>query len=373
MRIGVPKEIKADEYRVGIMPVGVETLVKAGHSVLIESQAGVGCGFSDDDFAAAGATIVSSARDVFAADLVMKVKEPQTAELALFRPGQIIFTYFHFAADRALTEACLAAKITAIAYETIKDRKGTLPLLTPMSEVAGKMSIQEGAKYLEKPMSGRGILLGGVPGVPPAHVVVLGGGIVGTNAAKVAAGLGANVVLMDVSVDRLRYLDDVMPANVTTLYSDAYNIRENLKLADLVIGAVLIPGAKAPRLVTREHLKTMKNGAVIVDVAIDQGGCVETSRPTTHKDPTYIVEGVVHYCVTNMPGAVGRTSTIALCNATLPYAARIATHGVEEAAAADAGLAEGINVMRGRLTSAAVAESFGMKHSPLYFSKMPPE
>ena len=358
MRIGVPREIKADEYRVGIMPVGVETLAQAGHRVLIESNAGVGCGFNDDDFAAAGATIVGSAAEVFAADMVMKVKEPQPAELALFRPGQIIFTYFHFAADRALTEACLKAKITAVAYETIKDRRGTLPLLTPMSEVAGKMSIQEGAKYLEKPMSGRGILLGGVPGVPPAHVVVLGGGVVGTNAAKVAAGLGANVVLMDVSVDRLRYLDDVMPANVTTLYSDAYNIRENLRLADLVVGAVLIPGAKAPRLVTREQLTTMKNGAVIVDVAIDQGGCFETSRPTTHKDPTYIVEGVVHYCVTNMPGAVGRTSTIALCNATLPYALTIANKGYAKAAADDAGLAEGVNLASGRVAYKAVAETF---------------
>jgi alanine dehydrogenase len=354
------------------MPVGVETLTKAGHAVLIESNAGVGCGFSDDDFAAAGATIVGGAAEVFAADMVMKVKEPQPAELALFRPGQIIFTYFHFAADGSLTEACLKAKITAVAYETIKDRRGTLPLLTPMSEVAGKMSIQEGAKYLEKPMSGRGILLGGVPGVPPAHVVVLGGGVVGTNAAKVAAGLGANVVLMDVSVDRLRYLDDVMPANVTTLYSDAYNIRENLKLADLVIGAVLIPGAKAPRLVTREQLTTMKNGAVIVDVAIDQGGCFETSRPTTHKDPTYIVGGVVHYCVTNMPGAVGRTSTIALCNATLPYAVRLANLGFEEAAMADPGLAEGINMTGGRLTSAAVAESFGMNAHGLNLAGDPP-
>ena len=360
MKIGVPKEIKSDEYRVAIMPVGVETLVRAGHSVMLESNAGMGCGFDDADYQSAGAAIVATADEIFAgSDMIMKVKEPQPAEVGKFKRGQIIFTYFHFAAEPELTRLCVKSGITAIAYETIKDKKGTLPLLTPMSEVAGKMSIQEGAKYLEKPMSGRGILLGGVPGVPPAHVVVLGGGVVGTNAAKVAAGLGANVVLMDVSADRLRYLDDVMPANVTTLYSDAYNIRENLKLADLVIGAVLIPGAKAPRLVTREQLKTMKNGAVIVDVAIDQGGCFETSRPTTHQVPTYIVEGVVHYCVTNMPGAVGRTSTIALCNATLPYAVKIA-NDYRKAAAADAGLAEGINMTNGRVTNAAVADAVGM-------------
>ncbi|MBC7785696.1 MAG: alanine dehydrogenase [Burkholderiales bacterium] len=366
MRIGIPKEVKADEYRVGIMPVGVDTLVRAGHEVIVEALAGVGSGFADEDYLAAGAMMVSSAAEVFdRADMIMKVKEPQAGEMKLFRAGQIVFTYFHFAASEQLTQACLNAQITAVAYETIKDKKGTLPLLTPMSEVAGKMSIQEGAKYLEKPMSGRGILLGGVPGVPPAHVVVLGGGIVGTNAAKVAAGLGANVVLMDVNVDRLRYLDDVMPANVTTLYSDRYNIKENLKLADLVIGAVLIPGAKAPRLVTRDQLSTMKNGSVIVDVAIDQGGCVETSRPTTHQEPTYIVDGVVHYCVTNMPGAVGRTSTIALCNATLPYAMKIASLGIQKAAAADPGLAEGVNMHAGSVTNLAVAEALGLKCQPL--------
>ena len=360
MRIGIPKEIKSDEYRVGLLPVGAETLVRAGHEVIIEAGAGMGSGFADEDYAAAGAKLVEFPDAIFDTDMIVKVKEPQPSEITRFRPGQIVFTYFHFAAAEALTRGCLQSRITAIAYETIKDRKGTLPLLTPMSEVAGKMSIQEGAKYLEKPMSGRGILLGGVPGVPPAHVVVLGGGVVGTNAAKVAAGLGANVVLMDVNVDRLRYLDDVMPANVTTVYSDAYNIRENLKLADLVIGAVLIPGAKAPRLVTREQLKTMKNGSVIVDVAIDQGGCIETSRPTTHKEPTFIVEGVVHYCVTNMPGAVGRTSTQALCNATLPYALKIANLGYEKACAADAGLAEGLTMVNGKLTSAVIADALGM-------------
>jgi alanine dehydrogenase len=367
MRIGVPKEIKSDEYRVGIIPAGVQTLTAAGHEVLIEEGAGAGSGFDDVDYVQAGARMVAKTTDIFACDMIMKVKEPQPGEIGLYRPGQIIFTYFHFAANEPLTRGCLDSRITAIAYETIRDKKGTLPLLTPMSEVAGKMSIQEGAKYLEKPMSGRGILLGGVPGVPPAHVVVLGGGVVGTNAAKVAAGLGANVVLMDVNIDRLRYLDDVMPANVTTLYSDAYNINENLKLADLVIGAVLIPGAVAPRLVRREHLKTMKNGSVIVDVAIDQGGCIETSRPTTHKDPTYIIDGVVHYCVANMPGAVGRTSTMALCNATMPYALRIANNGYVKAAAADPGLADGINMADGRLTFAPVAEAFGMKCEPMKF------
>ena len=366
MRVGVPKEVKADEYRVAMIPSGAEQLVRAGHEVCVEHNAGVGSGFTDDDYTRAGATVVATAAEVFSrAEMIVKVKEPQPAEIGMFRPGQIAFTYFHFAADKELTEACVRARITAIAYETIKDRKGTLPLLTPMSEIAGKMSIQEGAKYLEKPMMGRGILLGGVPGVAPAHVVVLGGGVVGTNAAKVAAGLGANVFIMDINLERLRYLDDVMPANVHTLYSDPHTIREQLRLADLVVGAVLIPGAKAPRLVTRQDLVAMKNGSVIVDVAIDQGGSVETARPTTHQQPTYVVEGVVHYCVTNMPGAVGRTSTIALCNATLPYAVKIANKGYEKAAAEDAGLGEGINLVGGRIINAAVAESLNMKAQPM--------
>src|SRR3954467_15699079 len=366
MRVGVPKEIKADEYRVGMMPVGAETLSKAGHQVFVETQAGVSSGFTDDMYKSAGATILPKLEDVFAqAEMIVKVKEPQPREISLFRPGQIVFTYFHFAASSELTQACLESGITAIAYETIKDRKGTLPLLTPMSEIAGKMSIQEGAKYLEKPMMGRGILLGGVPGVAPADVVILGAGVVGTNAAKVAAGLGANVWLMDVNLERLRYLDDVMPANVHTVFSDPHTIRDHLLQADLVVGAVLIPGAKAPRLVTKQHLKEMKNGSVIVDVAIDQGGCIETARPTTHKDPTYVVEGVVHYCVTNMPGAVGRTSTIALCNATLPHAIKIANKGYEKAAAEDPGLAEGINLVEGKVTYAAVAESLNLRHEPL--------
>lgn len=362
MIIGVPREVKSDEYRVALMPVGAETLIKAGHQVFIEMHAGEGSGFTDAEYVAAGAALVDTAKEVFdKAEMIIKVKEPQPQEMALFKPGQIAFTYFHFAASEKLTKACLDAKIIAIAYETIRDKKGTLPLLTPMSEIAGKMSIQEGAKYLEKPMSGRGILLGGVPGVAPAHVVILGGGVVGTNAAKVAAGLGANVVLMDVSLDRLRYLDDVMPANVTTLYSDPQNIRDNLKLADLVIGAVLIPGAIAPRLVTREQLGLMKAGSVIIDVAIDQGGCIETSKPTTHQNPTYIVDGVVHYCVANMPGAVGRTSTNALCNATLPYAVKIANKGYLKAAQDDAGLAEGVGTVDGRVTHSSIADTFGLK------------
>jgi alanine dehydrogenase len=366
MRVGVPKEIKSDEYRVGMMPVGAETLSKAGHEVFIEAGSGIASGFPDEDYVAAGAKIVSSAAEVFdKAEMIVKVKEPQSAEIGLFKPGQIIFTYFHFAAAPEMAQGCLESEIIAIAYETIKDRQGRLPCLTPMSEIAGKMSIQEGAKYLEKPMMGRGILLGGVPGVAPAFVVVLGAGVVGTQAAKVAAGLGADVSLMDINLERLRYLDDVMPKNVKTIYSDAHTVREHLLRADLVIGAVLIPGAKAPRLVTRKDLTSMKNGSVIVDVAVDQGGCVETTRPTTHANPTYVVEGVVHYCVANMPGAVGRTSTIALCNATLPYALRIANKGYEKAAAEDPGLGEGINLVRGRVTNPAVAESLHMQFQPL--------
>jgi alanine dehydrogenase len=365
VRVGVPKEVKPDEYRVAMMPVGAHQLTKAGHEVIVEHGAGVSSGFSDDDYVKVGAKIGGSAAEVFQSDMIVKVKEPQPAEIGMFRPGQIIFTYFHFAADKELTQACMEAEITAIAYETIKDKKGTLPLLTPMSEIAGKMSIQEGAKYLEKPMMGRGILLGGVPGVEPAHVVILGGGVVGTNAAKVAAGLGANVIIMDINLDRLRYLDDVMPANVHTVFSDPHTVRQHLLEADLIVGAVLIPGAKAPRLVTKADLKDMKNGAVIVDVAIDQGGCIETARPTTHQQPTYVVDGVVHYCVTNMPGAVGRTSTIALCNATLPYALRIASKGYEKAAAEDPGLGEGINLVGGRVTNSAVAESLHLQHQPL--------
>jgi alanine dehydrogenase len=359
--VGIPKEIKTDEYRVAIIPVGVEELTRAGHRVLIQAGAGQGSGISDEQYAAHGAIIVPDARTIWEeADLVVKVKEPLPEEWPLLRPGQIVFTYFHFAADEALTRAVMASGITAIAYETIRNAQGQLPLLTPMSEVAGRMSIQEGAKYLERPYEGRGILLGGVPGVLPAHVVILGGGVVGANAAKVAAGLGANVTILDINLDRLRYLDDVMPKNVTTLFSDRHNILDSLTRADLLIGAVLIPGAKAPCLVRREDLKRMPPRAVIIDVAIDQGGCVETSRPTTHSHPTYIVDEVVHYCVTNMPGAVGRTSTYALTNGTLPYILQLVNKGFEQAIREDPGLAQGVNIHRGRITNPAVASTYGL-------------
>ncbi len=365
MIVGVPREIKSDEYRVGMIPVGVEELTKAGHTVLVERGAGLGSGLMDDEYAHHGAQIVDDPALIFSrADMLVKVKEPQPDEIPRIRPGQILFTYFHVAASRELTDRLLETRCVAVAYETITDRHGRLPLLTPMSEVAGKMSIQEGAKYLERPMQGRGILLGGVPGVEPATVVILGGGVVGTNAAKVAAGLEARVIIMDVNIDRLRYLDDVMPANVHTIYSDAHTIRRYVVEADLVIGAVLIPGAKCPMLIDRAHLKTMKQGAVIVDVGVDQGGCCETTRPTTHSNPTYEVDGVLHYAVTNMPGAVGRTSTFALTNATLSYAIRLANLGYKAAAKADPGLANGINLQEGRVTNQAVADTFGMEHRP---------
>ena len=316
----------------------------------------------DQQYADQGAEIVPSAEDVWKnADLIVKVKEPLPVEWPLMRPGQIVFTFFHFAADENLTRAVMASGITAIAYETIRDAKGTLPLLTPMSEVAGRMSIQEGAKYLEKPFDGRGILLGGVPGVLPANVVILGAGVVGANAAKVASGLGANVTILDVNLDRLRYLDDVMPPNVTTLYSDRHNILDSLSRADLLIGAVLIPGAKAPHLVRREDLKRMPPRAVIIDVAIDQGGCIETSHPTTHSQPTYIVDDVVHYCVTNMPGAVGRTSTYALTNVTLPYVLQLTRKGLDQAIADNPALRQGVNIHRGKVTNPAVAATFGFE------------
>jgi alanine dehydrogenase len=365
MVVGVPREIKADEYRVALLPVGAEELSGAGHTVLVESGAGLGSGIADALYEAAGAKIVASAAEVWSrAELVVKVKEPQPSEWPLLRPAQVLFTYFHFAADEALTTAMLKAGITAIAYETLRDAKGSLPLLTPMSEVAGRMSIQEGAKYLERPQEGRGILLAGVPGVAPAEVAILGGGVVGSNAAKVAAGLGASVRILDVNLDRLRYLDDIMPPNVITLYSDRHTILESLERADLVIGAVLIAGARAPRLVRKSDLSRMKQGSVIVDVAIDQGGCVETSRPTTHGSPTYLVDGVVHYCVTNMPGAVGRTSTYALNNVTLPYTLQLANHGWRNVAAMSPGVAEGVNIVRGRVTNQAVADTFGLTYTP---------
>jgi len=330
--------------------------------VLVQAGAGHGSGIPDDRYASSGAEIVPDAASIWdQADMIVKVKEPLTDEWPLMRDGQTVFTYFHFAADERLTRAVMASGITAVAYETIKDTKGNLPLLTPMSEVAGRMSIQEGAKYLERPQQGRGILLAGVPGVAPANVVVLGGGIVGANAAKVAAGLGATVVLLDINLDRLRYLDDVMPPNVTTLFSDRHAILECISRADLVIGAVLIPGARTPMLIRRDDLGRMLPRAVIIDVAIDQGGCIETSRPTTHANPTYIVDDVVHYCVTNMPGAVGRTSTYALANVTLPYALQLANKGVEKACKDNPGLSQGVNVRRGKITNAAVAETFGVE------------
>ncbi len=361
MIVGIPKEVKRDEYRVAILPVGVEELARAKHRVLVQRGAGVGSGLPDELYQQQGAELVDTPEEIFGqADLILKVKEPLAQELPLIRRGQVLFTYFHLAADRQLTERLLASGATAVAYETLRDEHGRLPLLTPMSEVAGRMSIQEGAKYLERPQMGRGILLGGVPGVAPAHITILGGGIVGANAAKVAAGFGADICLLDVNMDRLRYLDDVMPANVDALFSDRHTIREQLARADLVVGAVLIPGAKAPRLIERDDLKLMKPGSVIIDVAIDQGGCVATSRPTTHSEPVYLVDDVLHYCVTNMPGAVGRTSTYALCNVTLPWALQIANRGLPAAAQSLRPIATAVNIMDGELTNRAVAETFGM-------------
>lgn len=363
MIIGVPKEIKRDEYRVAMLPVGVEELTRAGHRVLVESGAGLGSGLLDEQYEAAGARLMNDVDELFGtADMIVKVKEPMVDEWPRLRQGQILFTYLHFAADRKLTEAVLASGCTAVAYETLRDDQGRLPLLTPMSEVAGRMSIQEGAKYLERPQMGRGILLGGVPGVAPANIAVLGGGVVGANAAKVAAGFGANIGLLDVNMDRLRYLDDVMPPNVDCLFSDRHTVREQLAKADLVIGAVLIPGAKAPRLIEADDLKLMKPGSVIIDVAIDQGGCVATSRPTTHSEPVYMVDQVLHYCVTNMPGAVGRTSTYALCNVTLPWVLQIANRGILAAAQTLKPVARAINMHAGKITYRAVADTFDLAY-----------
>lgn len=363
MIVGVPREIKPDEYRVAMLPVGVEELTRRGHHVVMEPGAGLGSGLPDHDYLRAGAEMVSTAEEVFAqADMIVKVKEPQPSEWELIRSGQIVFTYFHFAANRKLTEAILATGATAVAYETLSDERGRLPLLTPMSEVAGRMSIQEGAKYLERPQMGRGILLGGVPGVAPAKITILGGGVVGANAARIAAGFQADVAILDINLDRLRYLDDVMPANVDCLYSDRHTIRDQLARADLVVGAVLIPGAKAPRLVDEDDLKGMQAGSVIIDVAIDQGGCIASSRPTSHAEPTFIVDDVVHYCVTNMPGAVGRTSTFALCNATLSWVLEIAERGIERAASDLPPMARAVNMHAGKVTNKAVAETFGLEY-----------
>jgi alanine dehydrogenase len=364
MLIGIPKEIKHDEYRVGLLPVGAEELTRAGHHVLVETGAGAGSGLNDERYASHGAEIVATPDEIYGrAEMIVKVKEPQECECKMLRRGQIVFTYFHLAADRKLTEDLLASGMTAVAYETLRDNQGRLPLLTPMSEVAGRMSVQEGAKYLERPQMGRGILLGGVPGVEPAHITILGGGVVGANAARIAAGFRASIGILDVNMDRLRYLDDVMPPNVTVLFSDRETVREQLRLADLVIGSVLVPGAKAPRLIEKEDLKLMKPGSVIIDVAIDQGGCVATSRPTTHSNPTYLVDEVLHYCVTNMPGAVGRTSTYALCNVTLPWALQIANRGLAVAAETLPPVARAINLYEGEVTNQAVAETFEMKYN----------
>jgi alanine dehydrogenase len=366
MIVGVPTEIKRDEYRTAMVPAGVELMRKAGHRVIMQRDAGIGSGIFNEDYQAFGAEIVDTAEEVFErAEMVCKVKEPQADEIKLLKPKHTLFTYFHFAASRELTDGVISSGCTAVAYETIEDRNGRLPLLTPMSEVAGKMSIQEGAKYLEKPMMGRGILLGGIPGVEPANVLIIGGGIVGTNAAKVAAGLGAHVIVMDVDLYRLRELSDVMPPNVQTIYSTADAIRRHISEADLVVGAVLIPGARCPTLIPRDYLKLMKPNAVIVDVGVDQGGCCETIRPTTHTEPIYIIDDIVHYGVANMPGAVGRTSTFGLTNATISYALKLASMGPREAAAADPGLALGINITGGKVTYQPVAEAFDLPYTPL--------
>ncbi len=361
MKIGVPREIKDNEYRVAMTPAGVDALVQTGHEVAVEESAGQGSGLADEEFESAGAKIVSTHAEAFDADLAVKVKEPLESEYDLISREGAVFTYFHYAADRHLLDAMLSRRANSIAYETVERPDGSLPLLIPMSEVAGRMAIQEGAKYLERPMMGRGILLGGVPGVERGHVLVIGGGTVGTNAAKAAAGLGARVTLLDVSLARLRYLSDIMPKNVELLMSTDYAIREQCREADLVVGAVLIPGAKAPKLVRREYLKEMMQGAVIVDVAVDQGGCTETTKPTTHSNPTYVVDGVVHYCVANMPGAVGRTSTFALTNATLHYVREIAKLGWKEALRQDRDLRCGANTVGGKVTHSGVAASFGLE------------
>ena len=366
MIIGVPKEIKTHENRVSLIPGGVLQFKRNGHRVLVEKGAGEGSGFSDDAYADAGAEIITNVDKLWEeADMIMKVKEPIKPEYSRMREGQILFTYLHFAASQELTEAVIESKCIAIAYETVEKSDRSLPLLIPMSEVAGRMSAQEGAKYLEKPMGGRGVLMGGIPGVPAANVAVLGGGIVGVNAAKIAAGMGAKTTIFDINIPRLRHLDDVMPRNVSTMFSSEANIREMLPDADLVIGGVLKPGAKAPHLVTKEMLSLMKPGSVVVDVAIDQGGCFETSKPTTHDDPVYVVDDIVHYCVANMPGAVPYTSTMGLTNVTLPYAVQLANHGWKNALKADPELLKGLNIAKGKIVYEDVAEAFDMEYTPV--------
>lgn len=366
MIIGVPKEIKNNENRVGATPAGVKELVKHGHEVYVQHTAGEGTGFSDEEYKAAGATILPTIEDVYAkAEMIIKVKEPIEPEYKLVRKGQVLFTYFHFASDLPLTKAMMEAQCVCIAYETVRDRDRRLPLLVPMSEVAGRMSIQEGARFLEKPQGGRGVLMGGVPGVKPAKVLVLGAGVVGRNAALMAAGLGADVTITDISLPVLRHCAEVMPKNVKTLYSSTHNIEQELPTTDLVIGSVLIPGAKTPHLITRDMVKLLRPGSVMVDVAVDQGGCFETTHATTHSDPVYMVDGVVQYAVANIPGAVPYTSTLALTNATLPYALRLADMGWVEACKKDAGLAEGVNMVDGKITFKAVAEAFDLPYTPL--------
>jgi alanine dehydrogenase len=364
MIIGVPKEIKNNENRVALTPAGTKELVKRGHTVYVQRVAGAASGFIDDEYVKAGAQIIDQAAEIFAkSEMIIKVKEPVEQEYKLIRKDQLVFTYFHFASYEPLTKAMIESGAVCLAYETVEGKDGSLPLLIPMSEVAGRMAIQEGAKYLEKPLKGRGILLGGVPGVKPAKVIILGGGIVGSNSAKIAAGMGADVTIVDVNLNRLRYLDDVMPKNVRTMVSNEYTIRELITDADLIVGGVLIPGAKAPKLITRDMLKLMRPGTVLVDVAVDQGGCIETCRPTTHEDPTYIIDDVVHYCVANMPGAVPYTSTLALTNATLPYAIRLANDGWKKACSDNADLRAGLNVIKGEVVYKAVADAFGLPYT----------
>jgi len=371
MIVGILKEIKAEENRVCMTPAGAEVMAQSGHTVLVENCAGLGSGFDDAAYAAAGAEIFATRDEIYErADMIMHVKEPLAPEYDLIRPGQIVFTYLHLAANMELTQALIRSKAVCIAYETIQKEDGSLPLLTPMSEVAGRMAIQQGAKYLEIAQGGHGVLLGGVPGVDPASVVVIGGGIVGVNAAKMACGLGAKVYVLDKNLDRLRFLSDIMPANCFLLYSSPATIREQIRRADVVVGAVLIPGAKAPKLITREMLRTMKPGSVLVDVAIDQGGCFETSRATTHSDPIYAVDGVVHYCVANMPGAVPRTSTLALTNATLPYALQIANQGWQRALLESKEIRRGANIVNGKVTHRAVAAAFDLDYTPVEMAFM---
>jgi alanine dehydrogenase len=366
MLIGVPKEIKDNESRVALTPAGVVELAHHGHQLLVERGAGIGSGFTDDQYLAAGAKLADTHEEVFArAAMIMKVKEPIAPEYPLLREGQLLFTYLHLAAEEALTHALVEQKVTAIAYETVQLPDRSLPLLTPMSEVAGRMAVQVGAHYLEKNNGGRGQLLGGVPGVRPSNVVIVGGGVVGTNAAQMALGMGAQVTILEKSADRMRYLSEVLHGNLVTVMSNRQNMAHAASYADLLIGAVLIPGAKAPRLVSESMVRAMRPGAVVVDVAIDQGGCIETARPTSHSDPTYLVDGVIHYCVTNMPGAVPRTSTYALSNVTLPYAQKLADQGFDAAVRSDAALAKGVNAYAGRITYGAVADAFGLPHTPL--------